>query len=58
MALDSLDPNPALATTAPISWPAMHRIGTYPSMILSSLGFQLTEAASLLVQTKDWLTCT
>jgi hypothetical protein len=46
--------NPALVTTAPISWPQMRRLGVYTGMVLASLGLQLTEARSLLFTTLQW----
>jgi hypothetical protein len=46
--------SPALVKNAPVSWPAMHRIGVNAGMVLASLGFQLTEAEDLLFNTLSW----
>jgi hypothetical protein len=46
--------NPALVSNAPVSWPAMRRVGVFTGMVLASLGLQLTEARSLLFNTLEW----
>jgi hypothetical protein len=46
--------NPGLVTQAPISWPQMRRIGVNTGIVLSSLGYQLTEAEDLLFHTSEW----
>jgi hypothetical protein len=46
--------NPALANAPIMGWPAMRRIGVYAGMVLASLGYQLTEAHSLLFNTVEW----
>ena|SRR5918992_183971 len=46
--------NPALANAPIMGMPAMRRIGVYAGMVLASLGFQLTEAHSLLFDTAEW----
>jgi hypothetical protein len=46
--------NPALTNAPIMGWPALHRIGVYTGMILASLGYQITEAHSLLFDTLEW----
>jgi hypothetical protein len=46
--------NPALTNAPIMGWPAMRRIGVYTGMILASLGYQITEAHSLLFDTLEW----
>jgi len=40
--------DPSLVTRPIMGWPPMHKIGVYLGMILAALGFQITEAESLL----------
>jgi hypothetical protein len=46
--------NPALANAPIMGMPAMRHIGVYVGMVLASLGYQLTEAHSLLFNTAEW----
>jgi hypothetical protein len=46
--------HPALVSNAPVSWPAMQRVGVFTGMVLASLGLQLTKARSLLFNTLEW----
>jgi hypothetical protein len=46
--------DPALATRPIMGWPPMHKIGVYSGMILSALGFQITEIFDLLQQPQHW----
>ena len=46
--------NPGLTNAPIMGWPALHRIGVYTGMILASLGYQITEAHSLLFDTLEW----
>jgi hypothetical protein len=46
--------NPALFQAQALGWPPLHRIGVYTGMILSALGYQITEAESLLRHPEQW----
>jgi hypothetical protein len=46
--------DPSLATRPIMGWPPMHKIGVYAGMILSALGFQITEIFDLLQQPQHW----
>jgi hypothetical protein len=46
--------DPYLVTASVQGWNALWRIGTYAGMILSALGFQLTEAEDLLRNPEAW----
>jgi hypothetical protein len=46
--------NPALIKNAPISWPSLRKVGINTDMVLSALGYQLTEAEDLLIHTGEW----
>jgi hypothetical protein len=46
--------NPALFQAQVLGWPPLHRIGVYTGMILSALGYQITEAEHLLRQPEQW----
>jgi hypothetical protein len=37
-----------------LGWPPLHRIGVYTGMVLSALGYQITEAADLLARPEQW----
>jgi hypothetical protein len=47
--------DPSLATRPILGWPPMHKIGVFAGMILSALGFQVTEIFDLLQQPQHWL---
>jgi hypothetical protein len=46
--------SPELVTKAPISWPALRRVGLNVGIILASLGFQPTEVENLLLNPLEW----
>jgi hypothetical protein len=46
--------DPALLTRPIMGWPPLHKIGVYTGMVLASLGYQITEAESLLLHTEQW----
>jgi hypothetical protein len=48
--------NPALFQAQVLGWPPLHRIGVYTGMILSALGYQITEAEDLLRHPEQWET--
>jgi hypothetical protein len=47
--------NPDLFHAQVLGWPPLHRIGVYTGMILSALGYQITEAENLLRQPEQWV---
>jgi hypothetical protein len=46
--------NPALFQAQVLGWPPLHRIGVYSGMVLSALGYQITEAEELLDNPEAW----
>jgi hypothetical protein len=46
--------NPDLFHAQVLGWPPLHRIGVYTGMVLSTLGYQITEAADLLARPEQW----
>ena len=46
--------NPALFQAQVLGWPPLHRIGVYSGMVLSALGYQITEAEALLDNPEAW----
>jgi hypothetical protein len=46
--------NPDLFHAQVLGWPPLHRIGVYTGMILSALGYQITEAEHLLRHPEQW----
>jgi hypothetical protein len=46
--------DPSLLTRPIMGWPPLHKISVYTGMILAALGYQITEAASLLQQPEQW----
>jgi hypothetical protein len=46
--------NPALHEAQVLGWPPLHRIGVYTGMVLSALGYQITEAEDLLDNPEVW----
>jgi hypothetical protein len=46
--------NPDLFRAQVLGWPPLHRIGVYTGMILSALGYQITEAENLLRHPEQW----
>jgi hypothetical protein len=46
--------DPSLTTRPLMGWPPMHKIGVYAGMILSALGFQITEIFDLLQHSQHW----
>jgi hypothetical protein len=46
--------NPALYEAQILGWPPLHRIGVYTGMVLSALGYQITEAEDLLDNPEVW----
>jgi len=46
--------NPDLFHAQVLGWPPLHRIGVYTGMVLSALGYQITEAADLLARPEQW----
>jgi hypothetical protein len=46
--------HPNLVTQASVTWPNLRRVGINTGMVLSALGFQLTEAEDLLFNTAEW----
>jgi hypothetical protein len=46
--------NPDLFSAQVLGWPPLHRIGVYTGMILSALGYQITEAEDLLRRPEQW----
>jgi hypothetical protein len=46
--------NPALFQAQVLGWPPLNRIGVYTGMILSALGYQITEAEDLLRHPEQW----
>jgi hypothetical protein len=46
--------NPDLFHAQVLGWPPLHRIGVYTGMILSAVGYQITEAENLLRQPEQW----
>jgi hypothetical protein len=47
--------NPALYQAQVLGWPPLHRIGVYSGIVLSALGYQITEAENLLRLPEQWL---
>jgi hypothetical protein len=47
--------NPALFQAQVLGWPPLHRIGVYTGLILSALGYQITEAEDLLRHPEQWV---
>jgi hypothetical protein len=50
-----LKSNPSLLNAQVQGWPPLHHIGVQTGMILSALGFQITEAPGLLRNPAQWL---
>jgi hypothetical protein len=48
--------NPALFQAQVLGWPPLHRIGDYSGIVLSALGYQITEAEDLLDHPEVWET--
>jgi hypothetical protein len=46
--------NPALFQAQVLGWPPLHRIGDYSGIVLSALGYQITEAEDLLDHPEVW----
>src|SRR5918996_361830 len=46
--------NPDLFHAQVLGWPPLHRIGVYSGIILSALGYQITEAEELLDHPEVW----
>jgi hypothetical protein len=46
--------DPSLVTRPIMGWPPMHKVGVYAGMILTALGYQITEAESLLLHPEEW----
>jgi hypothetical protein len=46
--------NPALFQAQVLGWPPLHRIGDYSGIVLSALGYQITEAEDLLDNPEAW----
>jgi hypothetical protein len=46
--------NPDLFHAQVLGWPPLHRIGVYTGMVLSAVGYQITEAADLLARPEQW----
>jgi hypothetical protein len=46
--------DPALLTRPIMGWPPLHKIGVYTGMVLAALGYQITEAESLLFHPEQW----
>jgi hypothetical protein len=46
--------DPALITRPIMGWPPLHKIGVYTGMVLAALGYQITEAESLLLHPEQW----
>src|SRR5918997_12529 len=46
--------NPALFQAQVMGWPPLHRIGDYSGIVLSALGYQITEAEDLLDHPEAW----
>jgi hypothetical protein len=46
--------NPDLFHAQVLGWPPLHRIGVYSGIVLSALGYQITEAEDLLDNPEAW----
>jgi hypothetical protein len=46
--------NPDLFHAQVLGWPPLHRIGVYAGLVLSALGYQITEAEDLLSRPEAW----
>src|ERR687896_173490 len=46
--------NPDLFHAQVLGWPPLHRIGVYTGMVLTALGYQITEAEDLLRRPEQW----
>src|ERR687895_123471 len=46
--------NPDLFRAQVMGWPPLHRIGDYSGIVLSALGYQITEAEDLLENPEAW----
>jgi hypothetical protein len=46
--------NPDLFHAQVLGWPPLHRIGVYSGIVLSALGYQITEAEDLLENPEAW----
>jgi hypothetical protein len=46
--------NPDLFHAQVLGWPPLHRIGVYTGMVLTALGYQITEAEDLLRHPEQW----
>jgi hypothetical protein len=47
--------NPDLFHAQVLGWPPLHRIGVYTGILLSALGYQITEAENLLRHPELWV---
>jgi hypothetical protein len=46
--------DPSLVTRPIMGWPPLHKVGVYAGMVLTALGYQITEAESLLLHPEQW----